>query len=184
MFRCACFVAAAAILGSGCASGGTSEANTTGGTFTLRDASGRAVGSGELSAASGGGARVRITATGLPSGVHGMHIHETGQCDGSTSTPFSSAGGHHNPGGREHGLLNPAGPHAGDLRNLTVDESGNGTLDALAQHLSLEGQGGVFDADGSAIVIHANPDDERTNTGPDGPGNSGARIACGVITRR
>ena len=185
MFRWACFAIATIGAASGCARTGTAESSMGGGTFTLRDASGRTAGSGELSPAPDGGVRVRLTVTGLPPGAHALHIHETGACDTSTSTPFSSAGGHHNPTGREHGRLNPAGPHAGDLPNLVVAESGSGTLDVVSQNLSLsEGSGALFDPDGSAIVIHANADDERTNQGPDGPGNSGGRIACGVIVRR
>lgn len=185
MVRWTCFAIAAALAGSGCASAGTAGSDAASGTFTLRDASGRDVGTGELSPAEGGGVRVRLNATGLTPGAHGVHVHETGACDGSTSTPFSSAGGHLNPTARQHGRLNPEGPHAGDLPNLTIDASGNGSLDAVTQNLTLaDGAGTVFDANGSAIVIHANPDDERTNDGPNGPGNSGSRVACGVITRR
>ncbi|HEX6054080.1 MAG TPA: superoxide dismutase family protein [Gemmatimonadaceae bacterium] len=185
MARWTCFAIAAAVIGSGCASTSSAGSDAPGGTFTLRDASGREVGSGEVSTAEGGGVRVRLNATGLTPGVHGVHVHGTGACDGSTSTPFSSAGGHHNPTGRQHGRLNPEGPHAGDLPNLTVDASGNGTLDTVNPNLTLgDGAGSVLDTDGSAIVIHANPDDERTNDGPNGPGNSGSRVACGVITRR
>ena len=173
----------AAVVAWGCAGAGTAGSGAATATFTLNDASGRSVGSGDLSPADGG-VRVRLEATGLTPGVHAVHVHERGACDGSTATPFSSAGGHYNPTARQHGRLNPAGPHAGDLPNLTVDASGNGTLDAVAQHLTLgDGTGTLFDGDGSAVVIHANPDDERTTEGPNGPGNSGARVACGVIVR-
>jgi Cu-Zn family superoxide dismutase len=185
MFRCYAVVATVLMVGSGCTRAGSAESIGATGVATLRDAAGRTVGTAEISAAAGGGARVRVTATGLTSGVHAMHVHEVGACDGSTPTPFSSAGGHLNPAGREHGRLNPAGPHAGDLPNLTIDASGNGTVDAVVPTFALGDDGAtVFDANGSAIVIHANPDDERTNEGASGPGNSGARIACGVIARR
>jgi Cu-Zn family superoxide dismutase len=70
------------------------------------------------------------------------------------------------------------------LPNIVVDASGNGTLDATAASLTLDtGLAAIFDADGSAVVIHANQDDERTDAGPSGPGNSGARVACGIVRR-
>ena len=91
-----------------------------------------------------------------------------------------SAGGHFNPTNRQHGLRNPQGPHAGDLPNLTVDANGAGTFQATNALVTLgAGTSSLFDADGSALVIHADPDDEMT----DPTGNSGGRIACGVITR-
>ena len=101
-------------------------------------------------------------------------IHAVGSC-----TPtFAAAGGHYNPFTREHGLDNANGPHAGDLPNLEVNVAGRGHLDAVSHHATLSGGPvSLFDADGSAIVIHANEDDQVTNP----TGNSGARIACGVI---
>jgi Cu-Zn family superoxide dismutase len=102
----------------------------------------------------------------------------------STTAAFSSAGGHFNPTSKQHGRLNPAGPHAGDLPNVVVDALGNGTLDVTAESLALtDGVAAILDADGSAVIVHANQDDERTDAGPSGPGNSGARVACGVIRR-
>jgi Cu-Zn family superoxide dismutase len=150
---------------------------------TLRDASGRDVGSAEFRSASQGLA-VRIRVSGLSAGSHGVHIHTTGTCDPGTTAAFSSAGGHFNPTSKQHGRLNPAGPHAGDLPNIVVDASGNGTLETTAESLTLtDGLSAILDADGSAVIVHANQDDERTDTGPSGPGNSGARVACGVIRR-
>jgi Cu-Zn family superoxide dismutase len=125
----------------------------------------------------GTGVRVVVQAQGLPAGVHGLHVHEVGRCD---PPAFTSAGGHFNPTGRQHGLSNPAGPHAGDLPNLTVASSGVASYVATSQALALaSGPSSVFDADGAALVIHAGPDDDRT----DPAGNSGERIACGVIMR-
>jgi Cu-Zn family superoxide dismutase len=113
----------------------------------------------------------------MPAGSHGMHFHETGSCDGSTD--FESAGDHFNPAIREHGLENAAGPHAGDLPNVTAGEDGMVAIDLSSDMISLT-QGDeayVFDDDGTAIVIHAAADDQLT----DPSGNSGDRIACAVI---
>jgi Cu-Zn family superoxide dismutase len=111
-----------------------------------------------------------------------MHIHAVGTCEPGGATPFASAGGHFNPTSKQHGRLNPSGWHVGDLPNLTVDSLGNGSLTATAESLTIDsGTAALLDADGSAIIIHATQDDERTDNGPSGPGNSGARIACGVF---
>ena len=89
-----------------------------------------------------------------------------------------SAGGHYNPSGNLHGLDNPSGPHNGDLPNLIVNEAGIGRLNATTDRVTLSpGAATLFDADGSALVVHAGPDDNVSNPA----GNSGARIACGVI---
>jgi superoxide dismutase, Cu-Zn family len=123
------------------------------------------------------GVRVNVQVRGLPPGTHGIHIHMTGSC---LAPDFSSAGDHFNPTGRQHGLQNPNGPHAGDLPNLEVGADGSGVLTAIAQDLTLgSGPTSLFDADGSALVIHAGPDDNVS----DPAGNSGARIACGTIAR-
>jgi Cu-Zn family superoxide dismutase len=127
--------------------------------------------------------RVFVVAAGLQPGRHGIHIHSAGQCDPNsidpaTGSPFFSAGTHFNPQENEHGLRNPEGPHAGDLPNLKVSPGGVGFLHATNDRITLgEGPNSLFDTDGSAIVIHENRDDQVT----DPTGNSGARIACGVI---
>jgi hypothetical protein len=91
---------------------------------------------------------------------------------------FSTAGPHFNPTGAQHGLRNPQGPHVGDLPNLSVDASGAGMLEYTNNLTSLSpGPNNIFDEDGAAIVIHAGMDDEVS----DPAGNSGARVACGVI---
>lgn len=121
------------------------------------------------------GLRVSITATGLPEGEHGAHIHMTGQCEGPA---FESAGAHWNPTNREHGSENPQGAHAGDMPNLTVAADGSGSLQYLVPAAVLSGGGvALLDGDGAALVIHADADDMRT----DPSGNSGERIACGVF---
>ena len=120
------------------------------------------------------GIEVRVQAAGLPAGHYGVHLHAVGRCQGPA---FASAGPHWNPTGRQHGSLNPAGHHLGDLPNLDVDAQGAGRLEFAIAGATLSGAGGIFDADGSALVIHAAADDYRT----DPSGNSGARIACGVL---
>jgi Cu-Zn family superoxide dismutase len=118
-----------------------------------------------------GGVAFHIYATSLPHGLHGIHVHSVGRCD---PPDFASAGPHWNPLGRQHGLNNPAGPHAGDMRNVEVAANG-----VLATTVVLPGasMAGLLDADGAAVVLHASPDDYVT----DPSGNSGARIACAVI---
>ncbi|GEM_PF-206900 len=122
------------------------------------------------------GVRVQLKAERLPPGEHALHIHETGRCE---PPDFRSAGGHFNPFGKRHGLNNPEGPHAGDLPNVTVDEDGSLDVDLVAEGVTLRpgAQNSLFDGDGSALVIHAGPDDLRS----DPAGNAGPRIACGVI---
>jgi Cu-Zn family superoxide dismutase len=125
-----------------------------------------------------GGVTFRIDAHGLPHGVRGFHIHSVGRCD---PPDFTSAGPHWNPASRKHGLNNPAGPHAGDLRNVTVAANG-----ALGETVTVSGasllgaagtSGAMLDGDGAALVLHAQADDYAT----DPSGNSGGRIACAVI---
>jgi Cu-Zn family superoxide dismutase len=110
---------------------------------------------------------------GLPAGPHGMHIHAIGEC---RLKDFASAGGHLNPGGKQHGLQNPMGSHAGDLPMLVADATGKGSATFTAQ-ATLDD---LFDADGASFVIHAGADDMKT----DPAGNSGARVMCGVLYRK
>jgi superoxide dismutase, Cu-Zn family len=120
------------------------------------------------------GIEVRVQAAGLAPGHYGVHLHAVGRCDGPD---FASAGAHWNPTARQHGRLNPEGHHLGDLDNLDIDESGAGRVEFRIVGGAITGAQGLFDADGAAVVIHANPDDYLT----DPSGNSGARIACGVL---
>ena len=126
-----------------------------------------------------GNSSVAITGDimGIPAGDHGFHFHETGDCDGADN--FESAGAHFNPTDHQHGLENPRGPHAGDLPNLSVtsDTTTAITLDSDLISLAEGDPAYVFDADGTALVIHASADDNVT----DPSGDSGDRIACAVI---
>jgi Cu-Zn family superoxide dismutase len=143
---------------------------------TLRDAGGSIVGWADFTEDAAGRLHANVHVEGLTSGRHGIHIHAVGSC-----TPdFAAAGGHHNPtGATAHGLDHPDGPHAGDWPNLVVNGHGNGHLNAWSDRATLSfGPTTIFDADGSALVVHAAPDDQVTQP----IGGSGARIACGVIT--
>lgn len=114
-----------------------------------------------------GGTYVRVAVEGQAPGQHGIHLHTVGRCDGPD---FQSAGAHWNPAGKQHGHLNPLGAHAGDLPNLTISSNGRGAANFLVR-------GELADADGTSLVLHALPDDYRT----DPSGNSGKRVACAVI---
>jgi Cu-Zn family superoxide dismutase len=141
----------------------------------LTDAQGKMVGVAALSAVKGGGVRIVVTVNGLMPGMHGIHIHTVGKCEGPA---FASAGGHFNPEMKMHGKDNPMGPHAGDLLNITVDAKGKAKETLIASGVTLApGPNSLFHDGGTALVIHAGPDDYKT----DPAGNSGARIACGVI---
>ena len=119
---------------------------------------------------------IAIEISRLPPSMHGFHIHTIGKCD---PPDFQTAGGHFNPFGKKHGLKSPEGPHAGDLPNLEVGPDGRGKIEATVGGLTLGKEGLVvlLGSNGTAVVIHAGPDDEMT----DPAGNAGARIACGVI---
>jgi Cu-Zn family superoxide dismutase len=141
----------------------------------LRDVSGRTVAAASLEE-TGDALRVRVEASGLSAGVYGVHLHSVGRCD---PPAFESAGPHWNPGAREHGRDNPRGQHAGDLPNLLVGTDGRGSFEFTIPAGGLgRGERRLMDADGASVVVHARPDDYRT----DPSGNSGARIACGVVS--
>jgi superoxide dismutase, Cu-Zn family len=159
---------------AGCA--GMQPAGDTAANVDLRNASGATVGTASLTQV-GNVVRIVLDAKGLPPGLHAVHIHAVGKCD---PPDFNSAGGHFNPTGKQHGALNPQGSHAGDLPNLNVGVDGNGRLETAIEQITLAaGTSSVWDADGSALVVHAAPDDFKT----DPTGNSGARVACGLITK-
>ncbi len=142
----------------------------------LRDGGGKAVGTAELREGKEGVA-IMVRVTDLPPGLHAIHVHAVGKCEGPQ---FTTAGGHFNPAQKKHGLKNSEGPHAGDLPNLLVAKNGAGRFEALTDAVVLgSGANSVFDADGSALVVHAAGDDDTT----DPSGNSGDRIACGVIVK-
>lgn len=113
-----------------------------------------------------------IDVEGIPPGWHGFHVHQTGSC----TDDFDAAGGHYNPGDKDHGLTTEGGFHAGDLPNVHADERGRVRADIHAAHLTLEGgDAPLFDEDGSAIIIHENPDSYQDEAG------AGGRVACGEI---
>jgi Cu-Zn family superoxide dismutase len=165
----------AAVLGacSAATSGGGRTPTARALTATLRDAQGAAVGTATLTQEQGF-VRLVVEAQGLTPGQHGIHIHARGVC---TPPDFTSAGGHFNPGGRQHGMGNPAGQHAGDFPNMQAGADGRARYDAVSVHLTVVGPGAVL-PDSAAVVIHAQADDQVT----DPTGNSGGRVACGVLT--
>jgi Cu-Zn family superoxide dismutase len=141
----------------------------------LRDLKGKSVGTVML-LESAHGLLLRGAVTGVSPGTHAIHFHETGKCE----PPFTSAGGHFNPEKKAHGVLDRGGSHAGDLPNLVVPASGKLEFELFAPGLTLAaGPGSVLDADGTALVLHARADDYRTQPA----GDSGDRIACGVVPR-
>ncbi|MCP1673646.1 Cu-Zn family superoxide dismutase [Natronocella acetinitrilica] len=115
---------------------------------------------------------------GLPPGPKAIHIHSVGTCD-DHDHGFQDSGGHLNPEGRTHGLMNPDGPDAGDFTNFYVHDNGYAWAELFNERASLDGSFGaqMLDDDGAALVIHENPDDHVTQP----IGGAGARIACGVI---
>jgi Cu-Zn family superoxide dismutase len=149
----------------------------------MKDAQGKNVGSIILwesgTGAKGAGVGLELNLHDLPPGKHGIHVHQNAKCDGPD---FKSAGPHFNPDGKKHGIQNPDGHHAGDMMNFSVNEDGKAKLKLANDDVSL-GDGSdshsLFSNGGTAIVIHAKEDDMKT----DPSGNSGDRIACGVIAK-
>ena len=161
-----------AVLGLLLAVGATAQQTTA--TATLVNPEGDEIGTAELTETPAHGVLIRVRVEGLEPGSHGFHIHETGSC---VAPDFDSAGGHYAPRGSAHGVLHERGAHAGDLLNLHVPETGAVTAERLASHVTLTGDAPLLDEDGSALVIHANPDDYVSQ--PSGGG--GPKVACGVI---
>ena len=140
----------------------------------LKDGSGKEIGSVNLTQTPRG-VLINVSVKGLPPGEHAFHVHAVGKCE----PPFTTAGGHFNPGAKKHGLLAAEGHHAGDMPNLHIPQNGDLTVEVMNADITLEKgkPNSVFDADGSAVVIHAGSDDYKT----DPTGEAGGRIACGVI---
>ena len=164
VFWLAGLVSAAAIL--------PSQAQTA--KATLQTADGKDAGSVTLTQTPSG-VLLALTVKGLPPGEHAFHVHEVGKCE----APFTSAGGHFNPDKKKHGLLVAEGAHAGDMPNLHIPASGELAVEVYNATITLEKgkPNSLFDADGSAVIIHANKDDYKS----DPTGEAGGRIACGVV---
>jgi len=142
----------------------------------FKNAGGKSVGTARLRSTKEGVA-ISMRVNDLPPGLHAVHIHATGKCEGPA---FASAGGHFNPENMKHGLKNPDGPNAGDLPDLYVNKDGVGQYQVLVQNVTLsDGKHSILDPEPRAIVIHATADDNLS----DPAGNSGDRIACAVLAK-
>jgi Cu-Zn family superoxide dismutase len=140
----------------------------------LMSADGKDVGAAELTQTPSG-VLIKLSVKGLPPGEHAFHVHAVGKCE----PPFTTAGGHFNPGGKKHGLMAPEGHHAGDMPNLHIPQGGDLVAEIVNSAITLERgkPNSVFDEDGSALIIHAGKDDYKT----DPTGDAGGRIVCGLI---
>lgn len=174
MKHIAASVVLAATLVSGCATNGTARSAQLA-AAALQNANGLPVGTAVV-AGLGETLTLNVAVTGISPGPHGIHLHMVGDC---TPPGFASAGGHLNPGGHQHGTDNPAGGHLGDLPNIVAGANGAATLSVPLRGTRAQVESALFDADGTAVVIHAAADDYKT----DPTGNSGARIVCGVLKR-
>ncbi|MGB8897640.1 MAG: superoxide dismutase family protein [Pseudolabrys sp.] len=140
----------------------------------FKSTDGKDVGTAQLTQTPSG-VLINLSVKGLPAGEHAFHVHTVGKCE----PPFTTAGGHFNPAGKKHGMMVVDGHHAGDMPNLHIPASGELTVEVVNADITLDKDkpNSVFDADGSAVVIHAGKDDYKT----DPTGDAGGRIACGVI---
>jgi Cu-Zn family superoxide dismutase len=167
-------LSAAAVALGGCQTMGQGSGNRIA-QATFKTANGLPAGTAQF-LSNGSQVSVVVALAGFTPGQHGLHLHTTGKCEGPD---FSSAGGHLNPGGHQHGMENPQGAHLGDLPNVTVGSDGTGAVTASMMGTPDQVMTALFDSDGTAIVVHAGPDDYKT----DPSGNSGGREACGVVSR-
>jgi Cu-Zn family superoxide dismutase len=146
-------------------------------TVEIKNAEGKSVGSAIIKETRNG-VKMMLDLKNLPPGTHGIHFHEKGSCEGPK---FTSAGGHFSAHGKKHGLENAAGPHLGDLPNIQIASDGTMKGDLMDPRVTLHaGETSLLKEGGTALVIHAGPDDQKT----DPAGGSGDRIACGVIKEK
>ena len=142
-------------------------------TVELKDAKGESVGSAVLSGGKAG-VKIKLDVKNLPPGEHAIHFHQVAKCE----PPFTTAAGHFNPDMKKHGLENPDGPHAGDMKNFTVKPNGTAKTTVVDERVNLDDNAhSLFANGGTALMIHEKADDMKS----DPAGNAGARIACGVI---
>ena len=142
----------------------------------LKDAKGNSVGMAMISPARGGGVSVELTLKGLPPGEHAVHLYSVAKCE----PPFKSAGAHFNPTNKKHGLLNPDGPHAGDMPNFKVAANGTARMTITNKNVTMGSEANsIYAGGGTALVIHEKADDMKM----DPSGNAGEPIACGEITK-
>lgn len=142
----------------------------------VRNAIGEKIGTATLHEVQGG-VKIDMDVSQLPPGIHALHVHAVGKCEGPD---FKSAGPHFNPEGKKHGTQNPDGPHAGDLPNFEVGADGRAKTSVVATRVSLgDGANSLFQSNGTALVIHEKADDDLT----DPAGNAGSRIACGAVQK-
>ncbi|MCI0348772.1 MAG: superoxide dismutase family protein [Acidobacteriales bacterium] len=150
----------------------------------LKDAKGKNVGTATITIArkpptfTSKAARIKLNVRNLPAGEHGIHLHQAAKCD---PPDFKTAGAHFNPTNKKHGLENPEGHHAGDMKNFKVKADGTSSDTVYVSDVTLDSAvaNSVFANGGTSLVIHAKADDMKT----DPSGNSGDRIACGVINK-
>ena len=150
-------------------------------TLEMKNAKGESLGTVRLNTVNAdgtGGVRFTLNLHGLPPGEHALHVHQNAKCD---PPGFTTAGPHFNPDHKQHGMKNPMGPHAGDMDNFVVSEDGIAQVEVIDPNVDMGSDShSVFSNSGTALVIHAKSDDLKT----DPSGNSGDRIACGVIAKQ